>query len=53
MPLINLMALYLVRKYGVPLHIFFSKNGPEVQATLMKALFDHFAFSVGSTFMNN
>ena len=33
MHLINLIVNYLYRKYGVPLHIFFSKFGPEVQAT--------------------
>ena len=34
MHLINLMVNCLYRKYGVPLHIFFPKIGPEVQATL-------------------
>ena len=34
MHLINLIVTYLYRKYGVPLHNFFSKIGPEVQATL-------------------
>ena len=34
MHLINLIVIYLYRKYGVPLQFFFSKNGPEVQATL-------------------
>ena len=32
--LINLIVNYLYRKYAVPLHTFFSKIGPEVQATL-------------------
>ena len=35
MHFINLIVNFLYRKYGVPLHIFFSKNGPEVQATLI------------------
>ena len=35
MTLVNLIVIYLYRKYGVPLHIFFSKNGPEIQATLI------------------
>ena len=35
MPLINLIVIYLYRKHGVPLNnFFFSKNGPEVHATL-------------------
>ena len=34
MHLSNLIVNYLYRKYGVALHIFFSKIGPAVQATL-------------------
>ena len=31
---VNLMVNYLYRKYGVQIHIFSPKMGPEVQTTL-------------------
>ena len=34
--MVNLIVIYLYRKYGVPLHIFFPENGLDVQATLIK-----------------